>query len=580
MNLDKRLLSLLSEIRFPFTNAIIFGFLSGIALIVQAYLLSHIINDLFLEGRAPAAITHLLFFLLLAAFIRTAAAWFSHSEGSRAAAFIKQKLRLRAAEKITALGPAYTKAEHSGELSNTILNGIESLDVYFGRYLPQLALAVLIPLSVLVFVFPVDMLSGFVLLLTAPIIPVFMILIGHIAQGITRKQWKTLSRLSAHFLDVLQGLTTLKILGVSKAQTAAIAAMSEAFRKSTMNVLKIAFLSALVLEMAAMISTAIIAVEVGLRLLYGRMEFQPALFILILAPDFYQPLRQLGARFHAGMEGANAARRLFEILHHPEPAKSEKNAKPFDKNPAKHGITFRDVAYTPESGGPEIVKNISFTMPPKSKIALVGASGAGKSTIANLLMRFTQPSRGDIYLDDRSIYALDVRQWRSMISWIPQNPHLFHTTIAENIRIARPDASDTAVIRAAEQALLDRFVAPLPDGYDTIIGEQGARLSGGQAQRLALARAFLKDAPLVILDEPTANLDPDLELQIQQSVAGLTENKSTLTIAHRLSTIQHADRIIVLAHGEIAEQGKPADLLAAEGVYHQLLSTYHEAIHV
>jgi ATP-binding cassette subfamily C protein CydD len=471
-----------------------------------------------------------------------------------------------------ALGPAYTRGERSGELVNTAVEGIEALDAYFGQYLPQLALVTLIPLTVLAFVFPLDPISGLVLLLTAPLIPIFMSLIGSLADALTRRQWTSLSRMSAHFLDVLQGLTTLKLFGRSREQIQTIAEISDRFRQATLGVLRVAFLSALVLEMVGTISTAIVAVGIGLRLLYARLSFEEAFFVLLLAPEFYLPLRTLGARFHAGMSGVTAAQRIFEVLETPLPLSASAGGL---RLPApRFHIRFQDVHYAYEDGRRPALNGASFEIGPGQKVALIGPSGAGKSTLAYLLLRFIEPDRGQISVDGRSLGQLPATDWRERVAWLPQNAYLFNTTVAENIRLARPEAGPEEVIWAAKQAHADEFILALPQGYDTPIGERGARLSGGQAQRIALARAFLKDAALLIMDEPTASLDPELEALLQKSTERLLQNRTALIIAHRLSTVYRADQIVVLEAGRVVEVGTHETLLERGGVYRRLIAAY------
>jgi len=474
---------------------------------------------------------------------------------------------------IIALGPAYTRGERSGELANTAIAGVEALDAYISQYLPQLVLALLIPLGMLAVVFPFDPLSGIVLLITAPLIPFFMILIGGMASRLTRSQFTQLSRMSAHFLDVLQGLAVLKQFGRSRDQIATIRRISERFRDTTMGVLRVAFLSALVLEMLATISTAIIAVEIGLRLLYGRMVFEDAFFVLILAPEFYLPLRMLGTRFHAGMSGVAAAARIFDVLETPLPTCGPP-APPRAVPQPPYTLRFRDVYYAYNGGERPALNGISFMIEAGQRVALVGPSGAGKSTAAQLLLRFLAPTAGQIAVNGVDLCAIAPDAWRRQVAWVPQAPYLFADTIAGNIRLGRPDAPLADVIRAAEQAHLDRFVATLPGGYDTPIGERGARLSGGQAQRVALARAFLKDAPVLILDEATANLDPATESLIQDAMGALMQGRSTLIIAHRLQTVQNADLIVVLKAGRIVQTGIHADLAAGSGLYRDLVQTH------
>jgi ATP-binding cassette subfamily C protein CydD len=447
-----------------------------------------------------------------------------------------------------------------------------------------LALAALVPLTVLVFVFPLDWVSGLVLLVTAPLIPLFMILIGNLADALTRRQWTSLSRMSAHFLDVLQGLTTLKLFTRSREQVHTIARISDQFRETTMGVLRVAFLSALVLEMLSTISTALVAVQIGLRLLYGQMSFEQGFFILILAPEFYLPLRLLGARFHAGMQGLAAAQRIFEVLAtSPLPGStvglgqaevpagaSERQAPP--------RLSFSGVHYAYEAGQRPALNGVSFDLAAGERVALVGPSGAGKSTVAYLLLRFIEPDRGQIAVDGRPLSEQSRPAWRQRVAWVPQNPYLFHGTVAENICLARPGLQWKAELDevewAARQAHAHTFIEALPQGYDTPIGERGVRLSGGEAQRLALARAFLKDAPFLLLDEATANLDPEIEALIQDALERLVEGRTALVIAHRLATVYRASRVLVMDGGRIVEEGSHAALLEAGGVYERLVGAY------
>src|SRR5690606_31105200 len=329
----------------------------------------------------------------------------------------------------------------------------------------------------------------------------------------SRAQWRALSRMSAHFLDALQGLPTLKLFGRSRAEIERIRVISDQFRDTTMSVLRVAFLSALVLELLSTISVAIVAVEIGLRLLYERMTFADAFFVLVIAPEFYLSLRMLGTRFHAGMSGFAAAERIFAVLETPPPAAPD--APPAALPERITTVRFERVAFAYDAGERPALNGVSFEIRHGEKVALVGPSGAGKSTIVQLLLRFIEPGGGQITVDGVPLALIPADVWRTQIAWVPQRPHLFQTTIADNIRLARPDAPLEDVVRAAEQAHADEFIRAMPQGYATPIGERGARLSGGQAQRIALARAYLKDAPLLLLDEPTANLDAETEALLQ-----------------------------------------------------------------
>jgi ATP-binding cassette subfamily C protein CydD len=574
MNLDRRLVRELTCARAPLAATIGLSALGALLLVGQAYGLSRAISGVFLDGNDLASLTPLLAALALIAVGRALALGGSELAAHALASRVKGALRERLLVHLAALGPAYVRGERSGELANTAVEGVEALHAYLGEYIPQLVLAALIPLTMLVVVFPLDPLSALVLLVTAPMIPFLMILIGKVASLQSRRQWTQLSRMSAHFLDALQGLPTLKMFGQSRAQIAVIGAISERFRDATMSVLRVAFLSALVLEMLATISVAIIAVEIGLRLLYGRMDFADALFILILAPDYYLPLRMLGTRFHAGVAGVTAAGRIFAVLETPVPGCEPASPAPIPAPvlSAPFDIRFEDVRVVYSDGERPALDGVTLRLPPGQAIALVGPSGAGKSTLAGLLLRFAAPTAGRITANGHDLCAVPADVWRAHVAWVPQRPTLFNTTIAANIRLGRPAAPDAEVIRAAQQAGAEAFIAALPDGYETRVGERGARLSGGQAQRIALARAFLKDAPLIVLDEATANLDPQTEAALLEAMRALLRGRTALVIAHRLRTVRHADQIVVLSGGRIVQAGTHVSLQDQPGLYQRLLA--------
>ena len=588
MNLDQRLLRLARESRLTMALTIGLGLAAGVFTVLQAGLFSQVVDQVYLGGSGLPDVFVLLAALLGAMILRALLTWGSELAASAIAARIKTDLRSAIFRRLFELGPVYARGERTGELTSTALEGIDALEAYFNQYLPGLALAALVPLLYLLIVFPQDPLSALVLLLTAPLIPLFMVLIGEVAQTLTGRQWQALSRMSAYFLDVLQGLTTLKLLGRSQAQTAIIAEVSDRYRQRTMSVLRVTFLSALVLEMVATLSTAIVAVEVGLRLLYGRLPFEQALFVLLLAPEFYLPLRLLGTRFHAGMSGVAAAQRIFAILETPAPQVSnpphEIKAQPASSAVAQSTppeIRFENVsfAYAGQEVDQATLDGVSFHLLAGQRVALVGPSGGGKSTVAALLLRFIEPVSGRITVDGQSLEDFDPQAWRSQVAWVSQNPYLFNDTVISNIRLGRPEATLEEVERAARQAEAQEFIQVLPLGYETVIGERGARLSAGQAQRIALARAFLVDAPLVIFDEATANLDPQSEALVQASLGRLLQGRTALIIAHRLTTTRSADQIVVLDRGEVVERGTHAELLQRDGLYRRLAQAFAGQAH-
>lgn len=537
------------------------GGLLSVLIVVQAHYLSLLIDDVFLKGGSGGM--GWLVALLAVILGRAVLNWVGDASASQAAGLVKKVLREAVFKHLLKLGPAYTRGERSGELTNTAMEGVEALDAYYSQYLPQLFLTMLVPLVVIVAVFSADVLSGIVLLVTMPILPVFMILIGLQAQSRSQRQFNILSQISAHFLDVLQGLTTLKLFGRSKHQEETIARVSERYRERTMSVLRIAFLSALVMEVGATLSTAIVAVEIGLRLLYGHIPFQSAFFVLLLAPEFYQPLRTVGQRFHSSTSGIAAASRIFEILDTPLTGESEAEipkAEPvanLKTSPEPVGLRFEKVSYAyPTADGPRTaLEKINFVVERGRKVALTGPSGAGKSTVAQLVVGFIRPDSGQILLEtgDRAIplNGIPAKEWRELVAWVPQNPYLFNTSVAENIRLGKPEASEEEVIAAARQAHAHEFSSGLPQGYATILGERGARLSGGQIQRISLARAFLRNAPLLILDEGTSNLDLENEALILDALDKLMTGRTVLMIAHRATLLERADQVIRLEAGRV-----------------------------
>jgi len=562
-----------TQVRHTLNLAIALGLSNGFLLIFQAWLLAQVVNTTIIEKLPLSASMHWLWLMPGVFVLRAGLVWASEHTAFKAAAVIKRRLRQELHQHLQALGPAYLGSERSGEVVTTLVDGVEALEDYYAKYLPTMSLVVLIPLSILVFVFPVDWVSALVMLGTAPLIPFFMILIGKGTERLNKKQWRKLARMSAHFLDMIQGLTTLKIFNASRREADIISRVSDAYRRSTMSVLRVAFLSSLVLEFLATVSIAIVAVLIGFRLFYGEMDFLYGFFVLLLAPEFYLPLRNMGTHYHARLAAIGAAEKIVEILHTPVPVSPATQAANEMIDTNWQAIRFQHVSYAYEAGRPAI-HQLSLTIPRNRCIALVGASGSGKTTLSRLLLGFIQPQQGEIRIGEQILQASNIQSWQQQIAWVPQTPHLFHGSIMENIALGNPEASREAVRQAAKLASADEFINALEQGYDTQLGDKGQGISGGQAQRLALARAFLKNAPLIILDEATANLDRHSEQQIQQAVEQLAQHSTLLVIAHRLRTVTRADLILVMQEGQIVEQGTHDSLLAAQGHYAALVEQF------
>lgn len=602
MNLHRRLLAFLPQTAGWLGTAVLAGFLAGLAAAGQAWVLARILGGVFLRGWDLAASSGWLAALagLLAA--RAALGWLVETTASAAAAQVKDALREQLLRHVVALGPAFSESERSGELSSALVQGVDALDAYFSQYLPQLALAAMLPVAFLVVVFPVDTLSGLSLLLTGPLIPFFMFLIGSKSQALTGKQWAALGQMSAYFLDTLQGLVTLKSLGRSREQIEQVERVSERYHETTLQVMRLTFLSALALELLSTIGTAVVAVQLGLRLLYGFVDYEPAFFVLLMAPEFYLPLRNLGLRFHASMAGFSAIQRIDAILTLPLPVVAGastaagvssviglRSSSPRVDLRQPFEIRFEQVSYRypgrgdvqaslpqGEEAGSEdqavsALREVSLSLRSGQRLALVGASGSGKSTLVRLLLRFLEPQEGRILVNGMPLTSLDRDAWLAQIAWVPQSPYLLHDTIAANIRLGNPAASMEDVRRAAQAVALDGWIERLPMGYETPSGEGGARFSGGQAQRLALARAFLRDAPLLVLDEPAAHLDVEQEMLLVESMERLCAGRTVLSITHRLRSAARADVVVVMAAGQVVESGTHADLLAGDGAYARLV---------
>ncbi|MFJ3769344.1 thiol reductant ABC exporter subunit CydD [Streptomyces sp. NPDC090082] len=539
--IDPRLLRYARATRLFLAAVVVLGLVGAALVIAQAMLIAEIVVGAFQKSQAVADLTTPLLLLAGVAVARGLVSWLTELAAHRASAAVKSELRGRLLGRAAALGPGWLSGQKAGSLIALATRGVDALDDYFARYLPQLGLAVVVPVAVLARIVTEDWVSAAIIVVTLPLIPVFMILIGWYTQARMDRQWKLLSRLSGHFLDVVAGLPTLKIFGRAKAQAESIRAITSEYRQATMRTLRIAFISSFALELLATLSVALVAVTIGMRLVHGELDLYTGLVILILAPEAYLPLRQVGAQYHAAAEGLAAAEEIFEVLE--EPVRDGGTAAvPESVRLELDGVTVRHAGRAEPS-----LDAASLTVEPGETVALVGPSGVGKSTLLDVVLGFAVPDEGgSVRVGGADLATLDLEEWRSRIAWVPQRPYLFAGTVAENVRLARPDAPDEAVRSALRDAGADGFVAALPQGLDTLLGEDGAGLSAGQRQRLALARAFLADRPLLLLDEPTAALDGETEAGIVEAVRRLAAGRTVLLVVHRPALLAVADRVVAL----------------------------------
>ncbi|MCX5012822.1 thiol reductant ABC exporter subunit CydD [Streptomyces sp. NBC_00555] len=542
--IDPRLLRYARSTRL-FLGAVVALGLAGAGLVVgQAMLIAEIVVGAFEEGLGGAALRTPLLLLAAVALGRGLIAWLTELAAHRAGAAVKSELRGRLLDRAADLGPGWLNGQRTGSLVALATRGVDALDDYFSRYLPQLGLAVVVPVAVLARIVTEDWVSAAIIVVTLPLIPLFMVLIGMATQSRMDRQWRLLSRLSGHFLDVVAGLPTLKVFGRAKAQAESIRKITDDYRQATMRTLRIAFLSSFALELLATLSVALVAVTIGMRLVHGELDLYTGLVILILAPEAYLPLRQVGAQYHAAAEGLAAAEEIFEVLETPVARPAGGAALP-SGTPLR--IEIDGVAVRYEGRGQDSPGPASLTVEPGECVALTGPSGVGKSTLLQVLLGFVAPTAGRVRIAGTDLAGLSPEQWRERVAWVPQRPHLFAGTIGENVRLARPGASEAEVTRALEDAGAWEFVAALPRGVETSLGEGGVGLSAGQRQRLALARAFLADRPVLLLDEPTAALDGETEAGVVDAVRRLAVGRTVLLVVHRPALLAVADRVVAIA---------------------------------
>ncbi|WP_323952467.1 heme ABC transporter permease/ATP-binding protein CydD [Aeromonas hydrophila] len=555
-----------------------FGLGQGILMVAQAWLLATLLHGFIIEGTTPAQSIPLFIALLLVTLGKAVLAYGREVASFKAGSAVRQAIRELVLTRLGRLGPAYIQRRPAGSWASLLLEQIENMQDFFSRYLPQMAIAVFIPVVILVAVFPVNWAAGLILLGTAPLIPLFMILVGVGAADANRRNFQALARLSGHFLDRLKGLRTLQLFMRTQAEGDAIRDASEDFRERTMEVLRLAFLSTAVLEFFAALSVALVAVYFGFSYIdhlnfghYGsKVTLFTGLFVLFLAPEFYAPLRELGAHYHAKAQAIGAAEQLLEFLEAEVTEPASGNASFHADAPIKIEAKSLEVL---SAEGKVLVGPIDFTLASGSRTALIGISGAGKSSLVNALLGFA-PYRGEFKVNGQELASLDMSQWRRQLGWLSQNPQLFHASLRDNLLLANPSASDSELEEALKRAQAWEFA--MEKGLDYAVGDQAGGLSVGQAQRLALARTLLKSTQLMVLDEPTASLDRHSERAIMTTLEQAAAGQTLLMITHRIDQLTKMDQILVLERGKLVEQGSFQQLSTAQGPFARLLSQRNE----
>ncbi len=540
--MDRRLLRHANAARAFIGACVGLGAINGVLVIAQAWLIADIVSAAF-DGRGVSQLRGALTALLAVVAGRALVAWGGEVVAGRSAPLVKTQLRSALLSRLTR-DPGAVSAPGTGAVATLAGRGIDALDAYYSLYLPQLLLAVVVPLAVVLALLAADWISGVIVAVTLPLIPVFMALVGATTRDRTEAQTRILERLAGHFLDVTSGLPTLKVFGAAKRQTQVIADVADRHRLATLATLRITFLSSLTLELLSTISVAIVAVAVGLRLLAGDLDLRTALFVLVLAPEAYLPLRTLAANYHASADGVSAAGRIFALLEAPTPTRGRGVDIP-DLSTAE--ITVQELTVSYAGRAAPALDGLSLTVAPGEIVALTGASGCGKSTLLSVVLGFTAPVAGSVFIGDVDLAELDPDAWRAQVAWLPQRPQLFAGSIADNIRLARPGATDEEVSRAAADAGLAEVVRLRRDGLEAAIGDRGSLLSAGERQRVALARLFLRDAPLLLLDEPTANLDGATEDEVLDAVQRLTRGRTAIVVAHRPALVALAGTVVDLS---------------------------------
>jgi thiol reductant ABC exporter CydD subunit len=541
--IDRRLLGLARGTRRYLVATVALGGATAGLVVAQAWLIADTVSRAVVGHDSLTALRRPLTVLFLVIVSRALVGLVQARTADRASATAKSELRVALVERIAHLGPGVIDRERAGRLTVLTTTGIDALDSYYARYVPQLFLAVVVPVAVLLTVLQTAWIAAVIIAVTVPLIPVFMVLVGASTAARMQNQTALLQRLAGHFLDVVAGLPTLKVFGRAKAQVDTIRDITNRYRVATMSTLKVAFLSSLILELLATFSVALVAVAVGLRLLGGHLSFDSALFVLILAPEAYLPLRLLGTNYHASAEGLTAADEVFAVLALPVPVRGTRLDVP---DPSRTGLRIDNLEVRYPGRLVPALRGVTLAVGPCEVLAVTGRSGSGKSTLLSVLLGLAPEWSGSVRVGAVDLTDLDVDAWRASLAWVPQRPHLFARSIAENVRLGAADATEDRVWAAIVDAGLEDVVARLPDGLHTPLGQDGAGLSAGERQRVALARAFVRDAPLILLDEPTANLDGRTEEGVLAAIRRLTAGRTAVVVAHRPSLLALADRVVDL----------------------------------
>jgi ATP-binding cassette subfamily C protein CydD len=554
-----------------FVLSILFFGIGAISIIFQLDFISKFVDGIIFQNQGVDQNPEILLLVVGLIFLRGISIFIGELSSKKVALQIKSQIR----EQLALSFIHFNKARnfHSGNVVTIFFDRVEAIEDYFSQYLPQVVLSIIIPISILIFIFPLDLLSGVVFLFTAPLIPFFMILIGKYSNKVTQKQWESLSQLSTFFLDSIRGLKTIILFNQKEKQIERIKKANDDYIKKSMSVLKITFLSAFVLELLSTLSIAVVAVEIGLRLLYFRITFDQAFFILLIAPEFYLPLRNLGLRFHAAMSGVEAYKEIHSIISQNESGRNPKRNN--NSLISIKQIEFENLSVRYSDSEPLILKDFSFIFETGKHYAIVGPNGSGKTTLFRVLLRFVQPEKGRILIDGIHLNDFLQRDLYSLIAWLPQNPVIFKGSILDNLKIANPFFAIEEINNILEKVKLLDFINDLPENIHTEIQEHGSTISSGQRQKIGLARILMREHSLILCDEPTSSLDPITERLVVETLDNIRKENILISIAHKLKTIEKADSILFFQKGYPIYSGSYENLKKENLNFRNFINIYY-----